>query len=507
MKKFNLILSAILVLVVWPLTTQAKSEEKKVPDYSNTPRKDVPVEYTWKIEDIFENKEAWDTAKDRMNGLVSKIDELAPDWTSSAEKMLAFSELTDEIWMLAIKLYSYASHQSNMDLGNPMFREMVGEIRVLFAQLGAKLSFVRADILKLGEDKFAEYLEADPGLKPHAFEVLDIFRQKEHILPSDQQKIVSLSSIFSGVSSQASSALNNLDIPNQKVTLSTGEEVTLNYPTYSRLRGAKNPDDRQLVMDTFWANHKKYENTFAILVDGIMKRHLFLARVGKFENTLEARLSDINMNPAVYHMLIKMVRQNLDSLHRYLQLKKEMLGLEIFRYVDMYASAVKSVDKVFGWEEARKIVIDALKPLGGEYEKMLNVSFDNRWIDRYPNKGKQAGAYSSGVYGVHPFIKMNYTGNYSNVSTLAHELGHAMHSYFSQKTQPYAMADYSSFLAEIASTFNEHLLVNHLINEEKDDLLKLYIMDNYLNGMKGTIFRQVQFAEFELDMHKRVAHS
>jgi oligoendopeptidase F len=505
MKKVILIVCIlILIQINSPLISGPQSDQEKFPDYSNTPRKDVPAEYTWRIEDLFDSKEAWDAEKERIFGLMKKIDAQAPDWTSSASKMLAFYTLLDEIRMGQEKLTAYARHQANMDMANPLYRRMGGELNSRFIQFRAKLSFMQDDILKLGEEKFAEYLKAEPGLKPYAFNVYDIFREKEHILPPEQQKIMSMTGLFSRVPSQASGTLNNLDIPHPKITLSTGEEVTLNYPTYSRLREAKNPDDRQLVMDVFWANIKKYENTFAVLVDGAMKNHLFSAKVRKFDNTLQARLFRNNIDPAVYHMLIEMTRKNLDVLHRYLKLKKEMLELETFRYVDMYASAVKSIDKEFGWEEARTIIQDALNPMGPEYAKVIQEAFDNRWIDRYPNKGKQSGAYSSGVYAVHPFIKMNYTGNYSNVSTLAHELGHALHSYLSDKNQPYPLADYSTFLAEIASTLNEHLLVNHLLKKETDDLFKLYLLDNYLNGIKGTVYRQTHFAEFELAMHQHV---
>ena len=493
-----------LILCVLPYGQKANAIQENRADYSNTPRNDVPEEYTWRIEDLFETKEAWDGEKERIFSAIDKIDELASGWTSSAVRMLDLYKLLDEIGMGSEKLSAYARHQSNMDLANPLYRQMIGELDSRLIQLRAKLSFMQDDILKLGEQKFAAYLESEPELEPYAFEVQDILRQKDHILPSDQQKIVSMTGLFSGVPSQASGVLNNLDIPNPKVTLSTGEEIILNYPTYSRLRSAKNPEDRQLVMDTFWANLKKYENTFAVLVDGAMKNHLFHARFRHFENTLAARLSDNNIDQAVYHMLIKMTRKNLDIMFRYLLLKKEMLGLETFNYVDMYASAVKSIDKVYGWDEAKTIILEALKPLGPEYVAVLEDAFTNRWIDRFPNRGKQSGAYSSGIFGVHPFVKMNYTGNFSNVSTLAHELGHALHSYLSNKKQPFSLASYSTFLAEIAATFNEHLLVDYLIRNESNDMFRLFILDNYLNGIKGTVYRQTHFAEYELAMHQYV---
>lgn len=503
-KKIGLVDMVFLFLCVFLLNFRVGLGQEKLTDYSNTPRKYVPEEYTWRIEDIYETRDAWEKEKERTFSAIERIDQLAPGWTSSAASMLAFFRLLDEIGIGREKLSAYARHQSNVDLANPEFLKMIGELDNRFIQLGAELSFMQDDILKLGEEKFAAYLEEEPQLQPYAFGVQDILRQKDHILPPDQQKVVSMTGLFSGVPSQASSVLNNLDIPSPSVTPSTGEEVVLNYPTYSRLRSAKNPGDRQLVMDTFWANIKNYENTFAVLVDGAMKNHMFHATIRGFRNTLEARLSDNNIDPGVYHMLIRMTRENLDILHRYLMLKKEMLGLETFNYVDMYASAVKSVDKVYGWDEAKTIILEALEPLGPDYVAVLEEAFENRWIDRFPNRGKESGAYSSGIYGVHPFVKMNYTGNYSNVSTLAHELGHAMHSYLSNKKQPFSMADYSTFLAEIASTFNEHLLVNYLIRNETNELFRLFILDNFLNGIKGTVYRQVHFAEFELAMHRYV---
>jgi oligoendopeptidase F len=289
-----------------------------------------------------------------------------------------------------------------------------------------------------------------------------------------------------------------------EVTLSDGQKVLLNQAAYVRLRASKNAADRTLVMKSFWENQKKFENTLAILQDGAVKQHWFNAQIHKYPDCLSARLFGEDISPEVYQQLISSVHEYLPALQRYLALKQKMLGLPKFRYEDVYASAVQAVDKTYTFSEARKLIDESLKPLGKDYSAALQHAFDDRWMDLYPNKGKESGAYSGGVYGFHPYIKLNYNGDYDAVSTLAHELGHAMHSYFSDKTQPYPTSNYATFLAEIASTFNEHLLMHTLLKNEKDDLFKLFILDNYLDGFRGTLFRQTLFAEFELAMHARV---
>lgn len=497
---FCLVLAISLVL---PLMAESKSKNE-IPDYSTTERKDIPVEYTWKIEDLYPDMDAWKKDLAMLSQMFNRIDKMAGDWTSSPKKMLALVELRAEISKKGSRLRSYSSNQSNMDLGNPLFRQMNGRIRNILVQGRSKFAFMSDDILKLGKEAFEGYVKAEPGLKPYAFQVRDIFRTETHVLPTDQQKIAGLTGLFARTPSSAAGILNNIDLPEPEVTLSDGKKVTLNYANYAKYRGDKNRADRELVMKTFWSNHKKFENTFAVLFDGGMKQHLFNARIRKHKDCLEAKLSRNNMPPSVYFSLIKHVRANLGPLHRYMNLKKELLGLDKFKYADMYASSVKSVDKEYTYAEAKKIIIASMNPLGKEYTGMLRKAFDSRWIDVYPNKGKQSGAYSGGVYGVHPFIKMNYDGTYDNVSTLTHELGHAMHTYLTNKTQHFANADYPIFLAEIASTFNENLLIQYLLKHEKDDLLKLFILDGFMQQVKGTIYRQTQFAEFELAMHRKV---
>ncbi len=484
------------------LPTSGFSSSKDIPDFSTTERAKVPEEFKWKISDIFPSVEAWQKGTKVFEKMIPQIDEASKEWTSSAKNMLKFFDTLSNVYRKGYKLYSYASNRSNMDLGNPEFQKMKGQMRSYFIKIGSMTSFINSDILKLGGEKFAEYVKQEAGLKVYSFEIEEVLRMKAHVLPPDQQRIVSLTGLFSGAPSRASGILNNVEMPNAKIKLADGKEVELNYSNYAKYRKSKNPDLRSKVMRKYWGNHRMFEKTFAVLIDAEMKKHVFNSKVGKFENTLKAKLYPSSIDTSVYHNLIKYTKENLEPLHRYLKLKKELLKLKEYKYEDIYASAVAKVDKLYTYDEAKDLIIKVMKPLGAEYEKGLRKAFDEKWIDIYPNKGKQSGAYSSGLYDVHPFVKMNYDGSYSDVSTLAHELGHAMHSWFTSKKQHFTNSNYATFLAEIASTFNESLLINYLLKNEKDDLFKLFLLDEYIEGFRGTLYRQTLFAEFELTIHK-----
>lgn len=487
-------------------TTPAAGETAKpaVPDYSLTARKDVPVEYTWKLEDLYPSLEAWKADLAAVRKLLGDLDGASRDWTASAKGMRTLLDLLNTLRMKLERLHSYANHHSNADLENPLYQGMKGELTTLRADLGAKTAFMADDVLKLGAERFEAYRKAEPGLAPYAFGIREILRGREHVLPPAQQEIVALTALFSETFEKASSILNDVEIPPAALKLSDGRDVSLNYATYFRFRGSAKPEDRLAVMKTFLDNQRKFESTNAALLDGSTKQHHFKARVRKFPTCLESRLFRDNINPEVYHQLIRSVRDNLAPLHRYIALKQKLLGLPAFRYPDLFANAVPAVEKSYAWDEAKALCIACMKPLGPEYQATLEKAFAHRWIDRYPNKGKESGAYSEGCYGVHPFIKMNYDGSYDNLSTLAHELGHALHSDFACRSQHFTNADYPTFLAEVASTFNENLLIQHVLQSEKDDRFKLYVLDRYLDRVRSTLYRQTLFAEFELLMHRRV---
>jgi oligoendopeptidase F len=480
------------------------AQDKSIPDYSTTTRKDIPVEYTWKIEDIYSSYEAWQKDKDDLVALASQVDTKKIGWTESPQKMLDMFMFFDDINIKGSKLFSYAANQSNVDLSNSQYNVMTGELQSIFVNFGSKFTFLRDDILKMNKDKLEEYYKKEPKLETYRFSIESILLLKDHILPQDQEKIMSLVGLMTATPSQAANFLRDVDLPAPEITLSDGTKVILNTANFLKYRGSKNASDRKLVMTSFFNNLSKFKNTFAALLDGVMKQQLFNAKARNYKDCLQAKLFGDNIDESIYLSLIKNVRENLEPLHRYLKLRKQLLGLDVLKYDDIYASAVQSIDNKYTYDEAANIVLEAVKPLGDDYVQNLRKGFESRWVDIYPNKDKQSGAYSGGVYGVHPFVKMNYNGKYETVATLAHELGHSMHSFYANSNQNYSNSQYPIFLAEIASTFNENLLTDYMIKNEKDDMFKLFLLDKYLEQARGTIYRQTLFAEFELEVHKRV---
>lgn len=480
------------------------SADGKIPNYSETPREQVPDQYKWRVQDLYPDMGAWEKEKAAVTALAAQVDECAKDWTAGPDKMLAFMDWLNEVQLRGYRLMVYAQLQSDANLADPLFQKMKGEMQFLFVNFAAKVSFVNPDILKLGKAKIDEYLAREPKLDVYRFSFEKVLRNADHILPAEQERLISMTGLFSEAPEKAATMLNDMDIPGAQVTLSDGTKVTLNTANYVKYRASANIEDRRTVMEAYWLNQKQFANTLAILQDGAVKEHLYRAKVRNHPDTLTAALFHNDIDPAVYRNLIKAVHENLGPLHRFLTLRRKLLGLEQMKYGDVYASAVKAVSRTYTYDEARKLVQDSMAPMGPEYTAVLGRAFDDGWIDVYPNQGKESGAYSNGIYGVHPYVKMNYDGSYSNVSTLAHELGHAMHSYHSNKAQPFVNSHYPIFLAEIASTFNETLLMQHLLKAEQDDTLKLFLLDSYLERVRQTLFRQTLFAEFELDMHEHV---
>jgi oligoendopeptidase F len=494
----------ISTLLAGSFAFTVSAQDAVIPDYSSTPRDQVPNEFKWNLSDIYSNYELWNADKAEVNTLLGKIKDQAKSWTSSAKNMLAMFKTSDKLELKLYHLYSYARRQYDMEMSNSTFNQMKGEIQSIYVDASMQLNFMNDDLLKMDEKTLMGYFSEEPNLAPYKFTVEQLLRSKKHMLPLAEEQLLSLTGIYSSNISEAASILNDVDIPAPTVTLTDGSKVELNYANYYKYRTAKSPEDRAIAVRGYWKNHKQYENTLATLFDGGMKMDLFNAKARKFNSCLQARLFQDNIDTTVYYQLIKEVNANLPSLHKYLKLKQKMLGLETLKYEDLWASSVKSVNKVYPYDEAKKLVQNSLVVLGSEYADGLKQAFNDGWIDVYPNKDKESGAYSDAIYDIHPYVKMNYDGEYSNVSTLAHELGHAMHSYLTNRNQPYSNSNYTTFLAEIASTFNENLLMDYLLKNETDDNLKLFIIDQFLERARQTIYRQALFAEFELAMHQKV---
>jgi oligoendopeptidase F len=482
-----------------------------IPDFSMTHRAQVPESFTWKVKDIYTDIADWEKDKQLMFQMRDEVDHMIKGWTHSAANMFKLLDHVTRIELLENRTYTYTSLLSDTDMGESRWQAMKGEMHSSAVQFAAKLSFIAPDIIKLGRKKIDAYIAEEPRLKVYAMDFDGILRRKKHTLSPDKERIITQTGLFSGTPGKASGILRDVDMPSPRISLNDGTRVKLNISNYIRHRESNIRKDRVKVMRTFWKHHATFRNTYATLLDGAMKSHFFNAQVHHFKSCLDAALFPDNISTKVYHNLIQTVENNLEPLHRYMKLKGKILGLDQMTYDDIYASSVPSVNKTFTIKEAEQLVIDSLKPLGESYTQPLADAFNSGWMDIYPNKGKRSGAYSNGsVYDVHPYVLMNYNGTFNHVSTLAHEYGHAMHSWFSNKTQPFPLSRYPIFLAEVASTFNETLLVHHLTENsspaksEADDWFTFYVLDRYLEDFRGTMYRQVLFAHFELAMHQQV---
>ncbi len=482
----------LMALCLVPLSLSAQKE-----------RSEIALQNTWNVYDLYESDEAWSAAKEQFIKKTSGFKEYKGKLGSSAQTLLKFLQFSDDINKEGSRLYIYTSLKSDADLRDPDNQSRKKEIIQVFVELGQKSAFVNPELATIPEETMKKFLKEEPALNTYKLRLMDIYRMMPHTLSEAEEVIMAKSGLITSTASSVYGVLSDAEMPWPTAILSDGTEIEVNKQTYSQYRVSPNKEDREIVFDTFWNHYKKFEGTFGELLSGNVKSAMFRAQSSHYASTLEASLKGNNIPTDVYHSLIENINKNLPTFHRYLTLKKRMMGLDTLKYSDLYAPAVKGVELNYTYDEAKELILKALKPLGKEYTSTVQNAFDNRWIDVYPNKGKRSGAYSNGsAYDVHPYILMNYNGQYNEVSTLAHELGHTMHSYFSNKTQPYATADYPTFLAEVASTFNEVLLNDYMQKELKDDDSRLSLLMSMLDGFKGTLFRQTQFAEFEIRMHE-----
>ncbi|MBP7507921.1 MAG: oligoendopeptidase F [Prolixibacteraceae bacterium] len=466
-------------------------------------RANIADKYKWNLNDIYKSDQEWSKAKDAIAVKLPEVEKYKGKLTKSAKDLLACLTYNSAISKEATRLYIYASMNSDLDTRIMMYNGMKQQLDQLFTEFGSKASYIEPEILSAGWEKIDGFIKSEPKLAVYRMYLENLFRQQKHTLSEAEEKIMALSSLVSGTSYDVFSTFSNAEMPGAEITLTNGEKVVLNSAGYEKYRAVPNREDRKRVFEGYWNNYKKYEGTFGETLYGNVKSHMFRAKARNYDSSLEAALYPNNIPVEVYHSLVSNVNKNLSAFHRYLKIKKRMMGVDTLKYLDMYAPVVKGVDMKYTYDEAEKVVLEALAPLGEEYVSTVKKAFDNRWIDVYPNTGKRSGAYSNGAdYDGHPYILLNYNDLYDDVSTLAHELGHTMQSYFSNKTQPYPLSDYTIFVAEVASTFNEVLLFNYMIDKVKDDDMRLSFLMDWLDGFKGTLFRQTQFADFELKIHE-----
>ena len=380
---------------------------------------------------------------------------------------------------------------------------MVQDMGQVGTDFEAQISFVRPEILAMDRSTVEEFIRQEPKLEVYRHPLDDILRRKEHTGTELESKIIADAGLMADAPGNIYGIFSNAEFPFPEVTLSDGTSVKLDKSAYPLYRAVPNREDRRNVFAAFFGRLNDYRRTFGTQLYAEVKKDLFYAKARHYRSCLESALDESNIPVEVYESLVENVNANLPSFHRYLNLRKKMLGLDTLHYYDLYAPLVKGADLSYSFEEAVDNVIASLEPLGKDYVETARKALTERWVDVYPNEGKRSGAYSEGAaYDVHPYMLLNYNGQYDDMSTLAHELGHTMHSYLANKSQPYPTSQYSTFVAEVASTFNEALLLEYMLKTIKDDDVKLSLLGNYLDNIKGTVFRQTQFAEFELKIHE-----
>ena len=471
--------------------------------YSQNNRDEIQDQYKWDTSGMFASDTEWREAVDMLISRLDEVEQFKGTLTLSAGNLLKALQFSTELSKQFAKVYLYASMNSDLDTRVMTYSGMQQELEQLSSTYSAKASYIEPEILTSDWAKIEAFIKEEAQLEVYRMPLENMFRTKAHTLSESEERIMSLSSLISGVPYSTYGTFTNAEMPKPEVTLSDGKIISVGTAEYSRYRASANRADRELVFKAFWDNYADYIGTNGELLYGNVKADIFSSQARHYKSSLEASLYPNNIPVEVYHSLVDNVNKNLPAFHRYLDIKKRMLGVDTLKYLDLYAPVVKDVDLKYSYEEACEIILKALNPMGKEYVSTVENAINERWIDVYPTPGKRSGAYSNGAdYDGHPFILLNYNDLYNDLSTLAHELGHTMQSYFSNKTQPYPTADYVTFVAEVASTFNEVLLFNYIIETVEDDDIRLSILMNWLDMFKGTLFRQTQFAEFELKIHE-----
>jgi oligoendopeptidase F len=467
-------------------------------------RLQIPEQYTWDLRPIYPDDDSWRNAKERLKSALSGVDRHRATVSASPQGLAACLEAITDLSKEYARLSCYASMKADEDTRDANALGMEEEISQLGAEFSARVAFLQPAILTLGEATVEKWLGEEPRLGIYRHPLDDILRRKEHTGTESEETILAHASLVADGPGAIYGLFSNADFPFARVILSDGQTVKLDQAAFSLHRAAANREDRKKVFESYFGALGAFQRTFGAQLSAEVKKNMFFARSRHYPSALARALDADRIPPEVYHGLIENVHRHLETFHRFLRLRRRLLGLDELHCYDLYVPVVPELDISTSYEDACEQVLASLSPLGAEYQRVARKALSERWVDVYPSDGKRSGAYSNGgAYDVHPYILLNFNGKHEDVSTLAHELGHTMHSHFTNTTQPYATADYSIFVAEVASTFNEALLVNSLLERISNRSQRLALLGHTLDGIRGTVFRQTQFAEYELRIHER----
>lgn len=488
--------AAIFILFLLPCASMTMPVQER-------DRSKIPDQYQWDLSAIYPSASAWQEAKQKFIGELPAIGKYEGTLATSADRLAGCLDLLDHLNKQFTRLFTYANLNLDQDMRVPASLTLKQELDQLGAAFAEKTAFIDPEILAIDPARLQSFLAGEKKLEIYRHYVHDLLRRHEHAGNMDEEKIIAAAELIADAPANIRDALFNMDFPYPEATLSDGRKVKLDPSTFSSQRRSTNREDRKKAYSTYMGKLNKFSATFGALLNAQIAKDIFYMKAGKYGSCLESSLDEDNIPVQVFHSLVENVNRNLPTFHRYLKLRQRVLGVDQLHYYDLSAPLAVTADRQFTFAEAREFILAACKPLGNDYVSVLRKAFADRWIDAYPTAGKRPGGYANGwAYDVHPYILFNFDGGYDDMSGLAHELGHALQSYLSNRNQPFAMAQCPRFVTEVASTLNEAFLVDSMLKQTRDDDVHLSMLGNYLDGFAIKIFRATQISEFELRAHE-----
>ncbi len=477
------------------------NQKNKAESYES--RSDVPKEYTWAVEDLYASDEDWKKDLEKIRGMVPQIEAFQGTLGVHADNLLAFLKLQDELFVLIDHFANYSLRKADEDTKNTTYQGYKDQTTGVYVTITSALSFAEPEILEIPETVLNEFYEKQPDLLPYRRYLNDILRKKAHILSDAEEKILAAAGDLAQSPDDIFTLLNDADMTYDSVTDIEGNRLPVTHASFLPLMHNYDRNVRKDAFESLYRTYAEHKNTSAAILSAQMKQLNFFARMRKYSSPLEAALDSNNVDPQVYYNLIDAVHENMDAMYKYVRLRKKLLKVDELHMYDLYVPIVSNAERDIPFAEAKANIREALSVLGEDYVALLDEGFHNRWIDIYENAGKRSGAYSSGCR-VHPYVLLNYKNNLDSEFTTAHEMGHALHSYLSNKNQPVVNAEYVIFVAEVASTCNEALLMQYLLKKTTDKKERAYLINYFLEQFRTTLYRQTMFAEFELKMSQMI---
>ena len=467
-------------------------------------RKTIEQKYKWNLNDIYENYDMWESDLEKFEKLTKEVPKYKGQIKNNSEKFVELELLMEKLAKLLDRLYLYPYMLKDLDSTDEMTSIKMQEIEMIYTKFATETAWIAPEMLEVPEETMNEWIKKHPELEERRFGLSEMYRLRKHVLSEDKEQLLSHFSQFMGSSSDIYGELSISDIKWNTVKLSTGEELAVSNGVYSKILSTnRNQDDRKLAFEALYKSYKNSKNTFAAIYRAIIQQNVASCNARNYESCLDRALENKNIPKEVYFSLVNSAKENTAPLRRYIELRKKALKLEEYHYYDNNINIV-DYNKVFNYDDAKEIVLNSVKPLGEDYQAKLRRAISEGWLDVFETKNKRSGAYSINIYDVHPYMLLNYQETMDDVFTLAHELGHTLHSMLSSEAQPYSTADYTIFVAEVASTFNERLLLDYMLENSNDSLEKIALLEQALGNIVGTYYIQTLFASYEYEAHKMI---